>query len=263
MSRSTQLMRKRLDYIWRLFGTGLSFVIFGLGGIFISILVFPLIFVFVRSPDTSQRIARRIIGNAFGAFIWMMKGLGVLSYEIKGVENAGDGHNQLIIANHPTLIDVIFLVSLFPMVDCVVKEGVRKNPFMRRVVVPAKYISSNDPAQLLDSCVKRLKSGGSLLLFPEGTRSVHGQPLDFKLGAASVAIRSSAEVLPVMIQCSQPGLLAKHVPWYRIPPEKPFFTIQIQQPVGLQESIVGDLNPRQATRALNEALLRLFEVKTA
>jgi hypothetical protein len=81
------------------------------------------------------------------------------------------------------------------------------------------------------------------------------------LGAASVAIRSGAEILPVTIRCTQPRLLAKHEPWYKVPPDRPFFTIQIQRPVCLEDLIPGDLNPRQATRALNKAFLRLFEVE--
>ena len=165
---------KQLDRIWRIFGTGLSFVVFGVGGLFIGIFVFPLIFVFVRDPGARQITVRRLVGHAFAAFIRMMKVLGALSYEIVGKTDVGVGHNRLIIANHPTLIDVVFLVSLFPMVDCVVKEAVMKNPFMHGVVSSANYISSNDPGELLDSCVMRLKSGASLLLFPEGTRSMQG-----------------------------------------------------------------------------------------
>jgi len=258
----SQIM-KILDRLWRLFATGLSFVAFGLGGLFLSIFVFPLIFLFLRNPVTSQRTARRLIGYAFGAHIWMMKSMGALTYTITGMENAGTGQNQLIIANHPSLIDVVFLVSLFSRVDCVIKEAVRKNPFMRGVVVPARYISSDDPAALLDSCVARLKAGGSLLLFPEGTRSVHGAGLSFKLGAASVAIRSDAEILPVVIRCSQPGFLAKNVPWYRVPPEKPVFNIHIGKAIRVQELIPDETDPRQATRTLNKALLRLFDAKLA
>ncbi len=254
---------KKLDQLWRLFGTGLSFAAFALGGLFLTIFIFPSIFFFVRNPVTAQRKARKLIGHAFAAHIWLMKVLGVLSYTIKGMENAGTGHNQLIIANHPTLIDVVFLVSLFPKVDCVVKEGVVNNPFMRGVVVPARYISSDDSGELLDACVARLKSGGNLLLFPEGTRSVHGQSLEFKLGAASVAVRAGAEILPITIHCTQPGFLAKHVPWYRVPPERPFFTIQIRQPFHSGEVIPGDLDQRQATHALNEALSSFFEAKIA
>lgn len=245
--------------MWRMFGTGFSFAVFGLVGVFLSIFFFPLIFVFVREPVTRQSIARRLIGYAFGAFIAMMKGLGIFSYKISGLENVGARHNLLVIANHPTLIDVVFLVALFPEVDCVVKEAVINNPFMRGVVVPARYISSDNPSEFLDTCVARLKSGGSLLLFPEGTRSVHGQSLEFKLGAAAVAVRSGASVLPVMIQCTQPGFLAKHQPWYKVPPERPFITIEVQRPILLESMIPAGLEPRQATISLNSALLRLYK----
>ncbi len=237
----------------------LGFTVFGVGGLLISIFVAPLIFLIIRNPDRRQRATRRLAGYAFSAFIWVMRGLGVLSYRLTGIENVGNGHNQLILANHPTLIDVIFLVSLFPMVDCVVKEAVFKNPFMRGVVMPARYISGGSPGKMLNSCVARLKSGSSLLLFPEGTRSVFGQPLTFKLGASSIATRSGAEILPVIIQCSQPRFLAKNEPWYRVPPNKPLISIQIQHPVSMDKLIPGGLNSREATRKLNKALMRLFE----
>ena len=249
----------KLEQIWRIFGTGLSFLAFGLGGLFLSVFVFPLIFLFIRNPDNAQRRARALIGRAFGAHVWMMKSLGTLSYTIRGMENAGSGQKQLIVANHPTLVDVVFLVSLFPWADCVIKEGVVKNPFMRGVVVPARYVSSDDPGELLDSCVARLKAGGNLLLFPEGTRSVYGHSLQFKPGAASVAVRSGAEILPITIQCSQPGFLAKHVAWYKAPPEQPCITIHIRKPVQLNDLIDENLDPRQATHALNEALVKYFE----
>ena len=250
---------KQVDYLLRLFATALGFTVFGVGGLLISVFVSPLIFLMVRNPDSRQRATRRLTGYAFSAFIWVMKVLGVLSYRVTGIENVGRGHNQLIIANHPTLIDVIFLVSLFPMVDCVVKEAVFKNPFMRGVVAPARYISGGSPGRMLDSCVARLKSGSSLLLFPEGTRSVFGQPLTFKLGASSIATRSGAEILPVVIKCSQPRFLAKNEPWYKISPNKPFISIEIQHPVSVDELLPADLNSRESTRTLNKALMSLFE----
>ena len=102
---------KRLNRAWRLFGTGFCFFAFGLGGLIFGIVVFPLIFVFIRNPNTRKGIARRFVSNSFKLFMAIMSGLGVLSYEIKGSENAVIGHNQIIIANHPMLIDVVFLVT--------------------------------------------------------------------------------------------------------------------------------------------------------
>lgn len=250
---------KQVNYIWRLFSTALGFTVFGVGGLIISIIVSPLIFLLIWDPDSRQRTTRHMVGYLFIVFLWVIKGMGVLSYRVTGIENVRHGDNKLIIANHPTLIDVIFLVSLFPMVDCVVKEAVFKNPFMRGIVKPARYISGGHPGKMISTCVDSLKSGSSLLLFPEGTRSVSGQPLHFKLGASSIAIRSEAEFLPIIIRCNQPGYLAKGEPWYKVPPEKPFLSIHIQDPVTIDQLISADLNPRESIRALNESLTRRFE----
>lgn len=252
---------KQVNYIWRLFATVLCFTAFGVGGLIISVIVSPLIFLLVRDPGRRQRITRRMAGYLFVVFLWLMKGTAVLSYRITGIENVRHGNNKLIIANHPMLIDVIFLVSLFPMADCVVKDDVFKNPVMRGVVKPARYITGGHPGKMINACVDRLKSGSSLLLFPEGTRSVFGQAMQFKLGASSIAIRSGAEFLPVIIQCSQPRFLAKDEPWYKIPPQKPFITIHVENPVTVDELIPGDLSPRESKRRLNKSLMRFFEEK--
>lgn len=247
-----------LNHAWRLFATGLSFLVFGLGGLILGLFLFPLMFVLIRDTSARQTAARSLIGRAFSAFIWMMKTMGVLSYQIKGTEHADFSHNQLIIANHPTLIDVVFLVSLFPQTDCVIKESVTRNPFMRGTVAAANYISNNKTRELLNSCIRRLKSGKRLLLFPEGTRSIKGkQPLELKLGAAFVAVKSGAEILPIVIRCTPP-MLAKHEPWYKIPPSKPFFSIQILTPTSVAKLVPGDHDPRQTKRALNNAFVKLF-----
>lgn len=258
-SRGQIVWRSRLGRSWRFFGTMISFILFGLGGLVIGFILFPLIFIFVRNRDTRQRVARRLVSYSFRLFLVIMSGLGVLSYEIRGREHAVAGRNQVIIANHPSLIDVIFLISLFPLADCVVKEAIIRNPFMRGVVLSTNWIPSGNIGVLLNTCVARLKAGASLLLFPEGTRSVPGQPLDFKLGAASFAYKAGADILPVTIQCTQPRLLAKGEPWYRIPPEKPLFTVHVYPPHAMEALIPAGLHPRDATHALNAAFLEFFE----
>ena len=154
---------KQIDYIWRLFATVLGFIVFAVGGLIITVIVSPLIFLLVRNPGSRQCTTRRMVGYLFVVFLWIVKVMGVLSYRVTGMENARHGNNKLIIANHPTLIDVIFLVSLFPMADCVVKDAVFKNPVMRGYVKPARHISGGHPGKMINTCVERLKSGSSLL----------------------------------------------------------------------------------------------------
>lgn len=248
---------KYLDYCRRLFGTALSFAVFGVAGLVMGLALFPFLFLFVRDDVARQRVARRLIGRAFGAFVWMMKCLGVLTFEISGRENIDEARNHLIVANHPTLIDVVFLVSMFPHADCVIKEAVIRNPFMRSTVMAANYISNDAFEDLLASCVERVRAGSSLLLFPEGTRSVPGRPIEFKPGAATVAVRTDARVLPIAIDCT-PLFLMKERPWYYVPPRRPHFSIRIMPPVSLRELVPEHQNQRHARHAMNGALRALI-----
>jgi hypothetical protein len=140
-------MRWYFEYLWRLFGTALSFVVFGIGGLVYGLLIFPLVFVFVRDRQARRVLARRFIGKGFGAFLGLMKWVNVVDIQVEGREYIDDQRRQLIIANHPTLIDVVILISLFPQANCVIKQAVTLNPFMRSTVRAADYISNSEPAR--------------------------------------------------------------------------------------------------------------------
>ena len=247
---------------WRLFVTGLSFLTFGLGGLILGVLVFPLCFVLIGNRLKRQWVARQIIGGSFGAFVWMMKSLGVLSYEIRGAGNWHNLQGTLIIANHPSLIDVVFLVSFFPQAECVVKNAVIRNPFMRGTVTAANYVSNSDPEEILANCTQRLNQGSNLILFPEGTRRDQSEPFRFKLGAAAIAVRSQASILPIYIEC-RPATLRKHEPWYRIPRHRPHWVFEIPPPLKVEELTAGESHPRFATRKLQQALVRYYELRRA
>jgi 1-acyl-sn-glycerol-3-phosphate acyltransferase len=249
-----------LNYAWRFVGTSLLWFFFGAIGVLLSVFVFPLLFLFVRSPDRRQVIARKIIAATFSAFMNWGQRMGVFSYRVIGMQHLAAHGGQLILANHPTLIDVVLLLSVLKQVDCVVKDAVVRNPFMRASVTTANYISNREPGELLDVCVKRLQSRTNLLLFPEGTRTREDHSLEFKLGAAEVAIRAGAPILPVIIDC-KPSFLGKHDPWYRIPPARPHFEVTILPPAPVAHYVPEGLDRREKRHQLNDALVSLFEAE--
>jgi len=107
-------------------GTGISFLTFGLGGLFLRMFVIPPMQWFIRDDLKRQRRVRRVVQRSFWLFVEWMRVLGVMTYEIHGRERLHrDG--LLVLANHPTLIDVVLLVSLLPNADCVVKSAVARN----------------------------------------------------------------------------------------------------------------------------------------
>ena len=253
----TMSMLEHLNRAYRFVGTSLFWALFGLIGIVVGFLILPLTKLFIRDPKSREVAARNIIGACFRLFVWTACRMRLISCRVTGMEHYDPDGNQLILANHPTLIDVVILISLFPQVDCVVKEAVTRNPAMKTLVGTANYISNREPSELLKSCTSRLKSSASLLLFPEGTRTVAGQPLKFKAGAAEVALRARATILPVVVDC-RPNFLAKHEPWYYIPPRAPHFDIRILPPMNPVDVVPADAGGRHARHALNAALEEIF-----
>lgn len=92
-----QKIIRKLNDCWRLFGTGFSVFSFGLGGLLLWLLVFPVLSVLPGSR--LQRISRgqRVVHTSFYAFIALMHRIGIMTYEINGLEKL-NRPGQLIIA---------------------------------------------------------------------------------------------------------------------------------------------------------------------
>jgi 1-acyl-sn-glycerol-3-phosphate acyltransferase len=214
---------------WRVFATGLSFALFGLGGLLLHALVFPLLSLLVRPAARRAAAARAVVRLAFRAFVGVMRVLGVLRYEIHGLEKLERG-GLLILANHPTLIDTVFLMAFVRNADCIVKAALWDNPFTRGPVRAAGYIRNGGGAELVGACIRSLRDGNNLIVFPEGTRSVHGAALAFKRGAANIAVRSGCAVTPVVIRC-EPPTLRKGEKWWQVPPRQARFRIDVRDDI--------------------------------
>lgn len=231
-------MLARLNHAWRVFGTGLSFLAFGLGGLFLRLLALPLLNLLVRQPSRRQRLARRAIQLSFAAHVGLMHRLGVLTYDIRHRERL-NRRGLLILANHPTLIDVVFLVSLLPNADCVVKSAVARNPFMRGPVRAAGYVANDDGAGLVEDCIAAVRAGGNLVIFPEGTRTVRGQAPKLQRGAANIAVRGRIDVTPVRITCT-PMTLGKGEKWYRVPSRRVHVVLDVQEDLPIAQFLNDD-----------------------
>ncbi len=252
----------RGNRLWRVLATGLSFLAFGVGGVLFGLLAFPALNIGVRDEARRRRLARKLVQRSFAFHIELMRVLGVLTYEIRGRERLQrDG--LLVLANHPTLIDVVFLVSLLPNADCVVKSAVARNPFMRGPVRAAGYVSNDDGAGLVEDCIAAVKAGGNLVIFPEGTRTVRGQPPKLQRGAANIAVRGRLDVTPVRLSCT-PMTLGKGEKWYRVPTRRFHVVVDVQEdlPIArfLDAAEPGTGGDAAAARRLNDYLTNFLFV---
>ena len=207
----------------------------------------------MRDTIRRRKIARWTVTGGFYIFIEIMSGLGALRYRITGNEIADTAQGCLIVANHPSLLDVVFLLSIFRYADCVVKSAMWSKPITMATVRAIDYIPNKDPEIVMEECIKRLKAGHKLILFPEGTRSIPGKALDFKRSTATIAIRAGSPCLPVSIKCA-PTTLTKEEPWYRIPGRRVVFRMDVLEPIEVRSFIDDSSNEKKASLALNDFL---------
>ncbi len=253
---------RKLDYGWRLFGTAFSFACFGLGGVLLSLTLFPLIRLVSRDKDATRRRIQRAMRHSFRIFLWQMTFLGVINYEVSGRERLAQ-RGRLIVANHPTLIDVVLLIALLPEVDCIVKQALWRNPFLRWPVAWADYTPNSGSAEeLVESAAAKLRAGRSLIVFPEGTRSVPGQPLQMQRGAARIALAAGVDILPVTIVC-EPSTLTKAEPWYRVPPRRPNWKLLVGDPLPAADYAPAGMPEALAARHLTQHFVNYFSDSTS
>lgn len=233
--------------MWRILATGFAFSVFGLIGLVYSLTLFPLL-VIAPVPTEKRRIwARSLIGVTFRLYLKMLNFLGLISYQVSNKE-ALYNPGQLIIANHPSLLDVVFLMAMVPA-NCVVKSSLWRNPFTAMAVRAADYIPNDDPA-IYERCLSVLGCGESLIIFPEGTRSTPGQPLKFHRGPAHIAMGAKPLIRPVLIEC-EPATLIKNQAWYQVPDSPPHFAFRVM-PLLKTDLELGDDLPSSVARRINK-----------
>lgn len=247
--------RQQDGYYWRIFATGASYSLFGLGCLLLGYVVMPLVSWCAPDRDSAVRRCRYLVHRTFGLFVDFMRYSGVLTWDVRGAERLSTP-GQLVIANHPTLIDIVLLISIIPNATCIVKAGLYRNIFTRGPVRRAGYVPNNSPEQLLRDGSAAVRDGTTLVIFPEGSRSVAGTLLTFRRGAAYVWMESECPLALVTITASPPTL-AKGEKWYDIPHRRPHFKLSVRD--GEHAPIARDreqATARSVTRAWQQYFSR-------
>lgn len=172
------------------------FILFGIGGLLLSYLILP----FVRKRTKALKIVRFIWQIILKGFIYTR----LIDIDTHRLDTSIQG--AVILANHPSLIDVIILTALFPKTFSVAKSTLRKNPFMGLIV---QRVFLPDDVSLMEEAPALLSQGYNILIFPEGTRSPSPSSMrKWHRGAIQLALRTQAPILPVVLHY-QSRMLAK------------------------------------------------------
>ncbi|MBL4609251.1 lysophospholipid acyltransferase family protein [Halopseudomonas sp.] len=134
--------------------------------------------------------------------IWLTVHIVGIRYEVIGKENIPD-RAGVILANHQSTWETFFLQQVFRPQTQLIKKELLYVPFFGWAFALAKPIAidrskgRDSLKQLSQIGGKRLAEGIWILVFPEGTRKLPGEPVKFSRGGAALACANDAPVVPV------------------------------------------------------------------
>ena len=135
--------------------------------------------------------------------IWLLKVVCGLQYQVKGFENINIKENGILLPNHQSTWETIFLPTIFPSMSWVIKRELYKIPFYGWALPLLRPIGIDRKAgrsaveQVKTIGKQRLDQGNWVCIFPEGTRVAPGIKARYKMGGAILANYSKYPVYPI------------------------------------------------------------------
>ncbi|KAG8870142.1 1-acylglycerol-3-phosphate O-acyltransferase [Serendipita sp. 405] len=156
-----------------------------------------------------------VIGKRLDTDFWVARSFHFLAsralditFEIEGEEHL-TRRPALLLGNHQSMLDILYLGPIFPRSTVIsAKKELRWTPFLGLFMILGGtiFLDRRNP----EIAIASLKAAGetmkrrqtSLWMFPEGTRSLHEEPMmkPFKKGAFHVAVQSGLPIVPVVCE---------------------------------------------------------------
>lgn len=178
--------------------------------------------------DARHKSSRFIVAGAFRVCLFIAG----VKIDAHGVENIPSNGSCLFVGNHVGFFDILVsYVKINKVVGFVAKKEMRKFPFLNiwMYYINCLFLDRKNIKEGLKTILKgveQLKSGVSIFIFPEGTRSKDGKMLPFKEGSLKMGEKSNRPIIPVAISGSA-DILENHFPIIR----KGKVTIQFGSPI--------------------------------
>lgn len=279
------ICQKILALLFACFG----FVVFGIICASGNLIFIPIIALRLHHYKKVQYFSRDLVRYAWALFLWIMRLAKRVSYSFKANESVVElaekfaqesvekstkesmiestnkskttidkissaKPSQIIISNHPSLLDVVLLLANIARINCVVKASLSKNIFLFGAIKASGYILNTANEELLQKSIDALKSGESLLIFPEGTRTK--DKISFHKAASYIAIHGAKSLSAIFIKM-HPKSLQKDSKWYNTPAQTLHYEISLENQIILDD-FAKDKSDSLRVRALHEYLGNLY-----
>jgi len=192
----------------------LKSIIVWITGICFLVILFPVTFIIwliVMPFDRERSVIHWLL--MYQSLI-LVRLIPIWKINITGREKATRGTTYVIISNHQSVLDILFINSLRYKFKWISKIENINLPVLGWYLRMAGYITVNrgneeSKVEMLERSLNYLKGGMSIMIFPEGTRSLDKEIGFYKRGAFQLALQANVPVLPILIDGTG-GILPKH-----------------------------------------------------
>lgn len=166
----------------------------------------PLLFYGYIIGKFSRRKQLKIAYGFTSTISKMLMAISGATYSVKGLEHIPNDETILLVGNHKSMLDIPVLMKHieFP-IAFVAKSSLKKTPFLNwwMILLDCLFLDRQNPKKALKTIlygIEKLKSGESMVIFPEGTRSKTDILLPFKQGSLKLAQKSNVAIVPFAIK---------------------------------------------------------------
>lgn len=170
----------------------------------VCIVLYPIavIIFFVTLPFDKKRVILHGFSCFWASLYLWLQPLWKVTWE--GKEHIKKGQAYVMVSNHQALLDILIIYTLFKHFKWVAKSSLLKLPFLGWNMALNGYIivkrtDTKSQIKMMKHSEKTLKSGSSIMMFPEGTRSTDGNVGRFKRGAFILSEIADVPVIPIAL----------------------------------------------------------------
>jgi 1-acyl-sn-glycerol-3-phosphate acyltransferase len=197
------------------------------------------------SGDFGHRCAR--------AWAWLVLRTTGVHVEVRGAEKLDPARSYVFASNHQSIYDIPIVFTSLPLqLRIIAKDSLGRFPFLGWHLQRTGHLlvdRKNPGAGIVKKMAKLVRGARSLIVFPEGTRSVDGTVARFKAGMFFVAVDAGLPIVPVSIAGSRHVMLKG-----RLMTRPGRVTITIHDPISTEGS------RRDAVRELAERVRDVVRV---
>jgi 1-acyl-sn-glycerol-3-phosphate acyltransferase len=183
-----------------------SLLLFALLCLSWSLITVPLYLLLPRR--LARRLGRLGIMAGFRLYAQWLTRIGAYELDLSAIDGLRGGAPLILAPNHPSLIDAILIVSRHPNLSCIMKSDLMANILLGPGARLARYIRSGSPRQMVREAVTDLRQGGTVLLFPEGTRTTRA-PINSLTKSVGVIARQAGVPVQTLLIETDSGFLSK------------------------------------------------------